>query len=213
MKAASKLETRFREDCTVISMKDEYPGCPDEIKFVILTDLTETELRRKYSDILKEYEPYWVDSAKLRAPIDDFKRNEEKHRKRRLRNVSSLDFDERVCTKHLPIPSFEKEQEMKEAEEERLRCISIVVHQALGTLTEVEKSRLVRSVLGEKTVRAISEEDGCTFTAVAKTIRNAKKKMRTSMEYGFTKHAALSIYYRRVNPVSDAIASSGTNDK
>ena len=86
MKNYTNLEKKFREECTVINMNAEYPGNPYPVKWMIITGYTRVELEEKYSKVLAAYTPYEIALPSVKDAIDEYNRNEDKHKKRQNQN-------------------------------------------------------------------------------------------------------------------------------
>lgn len=80
---SSALKEQFKQECLVISIKDEYPDYIGTEKWIIITDLSDDELTSSYGSLLIEYSPYVKLSVQQGKPIIIYHRNEDKHRKRR----------------------------------------------------------------------------------------------------------------------------------
>ena len=176
MKIRSELEQAFAADCTFIRMAREYADYFDDIKCVILTDLSEAEVKRKYEKLLRQCYPYVVAPAALKAVMRDYTRNEDKHEKREARNTGLFGYDEEAEKMHseLTIPSFEEiffQNEAKRQCRERVRTV-------LAKLPKTQQRRLVKSCVQKKTWTEIACEEGRTERAVYRSVQTAKKNFR-----------------------------------
>lgn len=77
-----------------------------------------------------------------------------------------------------------KAQNQREsAEDEALRKIAVEeLHQAITTLPENQRRRLVYYYFGNLTYEQIAEIENCSFQAVAKSIRTAEEKLKKFLE-------------------------------
>ena len=212
MKYKTELEKCFKEECTVINMNAEYPGNPSPIKWVIITGYSREELESKYAEVLTSYRPYEIASPEAKEIIADFNRNEDKHKKRQLRSISIFDLDEEVDAWCPAVPSFVDEQEQAELDEMIEEFRKKTVHESLSKLTEHERTRLIKSVLGGKSIREIAVEENCSSRAVAYSIADAKNKMKKNVEIAFTKGTPLSKYSEEDTSMSGDASSSTSNN-
>ena len=211
MVTRTELEIAFAEECTVIFMAKEYPGYTGEVKCVILTELSEKELSMKYADILPIYFPYLVASSSLSEPIDNFNRNEDKYKKRMVRNTGLFALDDEAEKHHqeLCVPSVE---ELIEASRVR-REIQVNVRNTLKKLTDKQRRRLIKHVIQKKTWKEIAEEEGCADRTVGFSIQSAKKKFQKFWRKDLLKGTPLSKHNEGVISMSGAITSSRLNRK
>lgn len=89
-----ELYAEFLSDCKCIYLENEYPKHIGKERFLILSDLSEKELRAKYGILLKKYEPFILDTMRLYDPIHDYKLNEDKHLKRYIRNTINVEISD-----------------------------------------------------------------------------------------------------------------------
>lgn len=77
-----------------------------------------------------------------------------------------------------------RDQKPKEsAEDEALRKIAVEeLHQAIATLPENQRRRLVYYYFGNLTYEQIAEIENCSFQAVAKSIRTSEEKLKKFLE-------------------------------
>ena len=92
-------EPRFyKKNYDVISLPCEYKGYKGDMRYAIITDLSEDELNALYSDELEKYRPFVIITREMRLAMRIYDRNENKHRMRRARGESLLkdELDYRV---------------------------------------------------------------------------------------------------------------------
>lgn len=174
------LFSAFKKDCKVLSLAKEYPGYSGYDKYLILTDLTKEELIQKYNMVLKNYEPYLIDSMRLYTPISDYNKNEDKFSKRNIRNTVSI--DDEYSNKKLTNLSIENivESAVTETNSE----VEKLVLKALKTLTETEKHRLLLWGLHKLTEEEIAYKEGSSQQAVSKSLKQARKKFENFFSGG-----------------------------
>ena len=213
MKKYTDLEKQFKEECTVININAEYPGNPFPVKWMIITGYTRVELEEKYSEILSVYTPYEIAAPSVKDAIDEYNRNEDKHKKRRMRNTSIFDLDEEVGAWCPTVPSFE-EDFLERSEKDKLeKQIIDAVRAALDTLTETQKRRLLMYHIDKKSTREIARlEGGREHRGILESIKAAEKKFLKSIKNTYPNGIPLSKYSEGVIPMSGVIASSTSND-
>ena len=68
----------FKSDYRVFNLKKEYPHYHGIEEWAVASVLPEQELRRRYADVLKPYEPFIYLSAEMALPIVQYHSNERK---------------------------------------------------------------------------------------------------------------------------------------
>lgn len=204
----TELEKQFKEECTVINLDIEYPGNPSSIKWVIITSYSREELESKYKEILKRYIPYEISPDAVKDAIADFRRNEDKFRKRQIRSINPFDIEETVGARCPSVPSFVDERERID-EENRIRNERInAVRKALACMTETQRRRFILHYSMGKTTREIADMEGImNHRAVCESINAAKKKFVKTLHATHPNAAPLSKYNEEVVSLADLIAS------
>lgn len=189
MKIRSELEQAFAADCTVIRMAKEYAGYFDDIKCVILTDLSETQIREKYTGLLAQYSPFVIAPPTLKAAIADYHCNENKHTKRMVRNTGFFPIDEDAERIHPELvgPSVEELFFHNVTTQD----LQISVRKALSKLPEVQRRRLVKHSFLKKTWKEISIEERCSERAVGYSIKAAEKNFLAIWEKDFPQYISM----------------------
>ena len=85
-KAVQDLKEQFMHECTILDPKKEYPGYTGKEKWIIATDLLETELDLKYSAILDAYKPYLLVKPSFVDVRSIYIRNNKKFQRRSERS-------------------------------------------------------------------------------------------------------------------------------
>ena len=63
-KKITELKNRFAKECEVVDLSKEYPGYIGDVKYGIITSLSESEFLLQYREIVEDYSPYiLLDSA------------------------------------------------------------------------------------------------------------------------------------------------------
>ena len=206
MKAKTELELAFKEDCKVIYMAQEYPGYSEEIKCMILTDLSEQEVQRKYSILLQQFHPFLVLPTTIKETIDEYNRNEDKFKKRMIRNTGLFAIDEEAERFHseLSVPSADDiistNREKNDIQER--------VNRTLSKLSTVQRRRLIKHYIHGMTWKEIGDEEGRSDRAIGFSIQAAKKKFQKFWRKDFLNGTPLSKHSEGVISMSGAISSS-----
>lgn len=164
----------FTNDYRIINLKYEYEGYTGSEKWAIITSLSEKELLEKYADILESHSPYILLTIEQGNAIDEYQRNEAKHRMRSLRCGHAFDITDGEFEVHHPefavcediVEQIDKEDKIK-----RLRDI-------LNSLPEVQKRRLIKHFFYNKSSREIAKEEGVYYSAVDKSIVLGVEKIK-----------------------------------
>lgn len=73
------LKEEFQSECKVINLKYEYEGYIGKEQWAIISELTEKEILKKYSEFIDDYIPFLTLSPAFGEIRDEFRRNEKKH--------------------------------------------------------------------------------------------------------------------------------------
>lgn len=139
---------------------------------VIITDLTEEELKGKYAEQIAPLKPFIVLPRSFGKVRDDYRRNEKKHLMRAFALLSLLIMTDDLLMAHHPELIADAFPEMLFDE----RCQK--VRQALSSLKLLQKQRVIKYFFDNKTTYEIAEEEGCSHQAVCKSINGALKKLK-----------------------------------
>lgn len=159
----------FKAECDFFLCTEEYPGWTGTEKYIIVTDKTREELESKYSDLMKAMSPYIILDKSFAKPREEYLRNEYKFLWRARHKGSLFGMDERTecCYK-----------EFADNHQEELLVDSIFIKEALSQLPEIQKRRVELYFLKGLTFQEISEIEGSSFQAVAKSIACALDKLK-----------------------------------
>ena len=213
MKYISELERQFREECTVINMELEYPGYTGSVKWIIITDHSKNDLEEKYMEVLAKVSPYEICPSSAKDAIAEYNRNEDKFRKRQLRNTSIFGLDETVDAMCPAVPSFVDEKEKAEQEEQEHTGRINAVREALCALTEVQHRRLCMYHLQNMTYQEIAAAEGVKdHKSVRESVKAAEKKFKKVFQNTPQNGTPLSKYSEEVILLSGLISSSESKD-
>lgn len=214
MKSLSELERQFREECTVINMGHEYPGYIGTVKWIIITDYSRNDLEAKFMEVLKKYSPYEICPVSTKDAIAEYNRNEDKFRKRQMRNTSIFDLAETVDAWCPAIPSFVDAQERAEREEREHDGRINAVRKALSTLTEIQLRRLCMYHLQKMTYQEIATAEGVKdHKSVRESVKAAEKKFKNVFQNTPQNGTPLSKYSEEVISLSGLVSSSALRNQ
>lgn len=171
------LLKQFKDECEVVEFKYEYPGYVGYEQYGIITALSEKELTDKYAEILKEFSPYIVLDLSYGETRNEFRKNEDKHRKRSLRSVDAFNYEDGE------IECFHSELIGESVEDIVLHGLaSEVLYAALNMLTEKQKERIIKYYLQGLTLEKIAEDEGVYYKAISFSIESGLKKLKKLLE-------------------------------
>lgn len=183
----------FKTECKVVNLEYEYKSCDEEhkgcvgdIKWAIITDLSEAELKDKYADIIKPFTPFVLLTLEQGEIIKEFTKNEDKFRKRQLNNEDAFGYDEgmsEIFHNEIAVLDYWQEQEELEARKQREALLDLL-DKALDTLTSTQRKRLYAHLVEGKSSRTIAKEEGVNYSKVDKSIAAGIKKITKFFENG-----------------------------
>lgn len=172
----SALEEQFNKDCKVINIRYEYEGFSGTERYIIASCLTEKEIWNKYPKQAKLYAPFVRVDLSFIEVRQKYINNEDKFCKRAKRTQDIFNFDETTAVFHkeLLVNDFVLEQINEEKECELLSTL----YKAFDTLTEKQKSRVVKYYVKDKTLRDIAEEENVKYQTINESLEGAIKKLK-----------------------------------
>lgn len=186
----TEQEELFAKDCKLINLRYEYTNYTGKEKWAVVTELTEKELRKKYSDIIKRYTPFVLLSMAQGEVINEADRNDDKYEKRAKRTLDVYGYEDDISEQfHRELitpfadPFEQAEEEHLEIEKEQLRRMEIAkVRKVLEMMKPIQKERLCKVVLMGLSSRKIAQEEGVNYSAVDKSIAAAIKNFKKYYE-------------------------------
>ena len=168
----SKLKNN---DYKVINMITQYgTDLVGDYKFLILTDLSESDLIERYGEKISVYEPYLIMKIEAVEIFKEFSRNENKHR---MRSFKQFYLDSKESTReHISIGNLEEDYE--------INIVKTKFEKGMECLPEKQRNRLEKYVLDKLTIREIAAEEHVEPSAVSKSITSAKKFLKNFLENG-----------------------------
>ena len=161
----------------IIDLCREYAGYEGEEKWAIVSELTPEELNDKYPDMVKAHSPYVLLSVAQGQVIDEFKRNENKHRMRQNLWGDNYNYDDGLSECFHPefaVPDYVEDViSMQEHMENGELLLT-----ALEELTIVQQRRIKKYFVENKSFRVIAREENVRSSKIEKSINGGIKKMR-----------------------------------
>lgn len=179
----------FKKFCKVLYLEREYPNHLGNADWLIISDLSEEQLQKRFSETLSKYIPYILLSNEQGEPILESIRNNHKHEMRSKRTTEPFNYDDELLPLfHSELLSFvdpleEKEKIIERAREEHaLDELIIKVQKTLSIMKPIQRDRLIKNVVRGLSSRKIAKEEGVNYSTVDKSIRAAKKNFRRIFE-------------------------------
>ncbi len=179
----------FKKFCKVLYLEREYPNHLGNVDWLIISDLSEEQLQKRFSETLSKYIPYILLSNEQGEPILESIRNNHKHEMRSKRTTEPFNYDDELLPLfHSELLSFvdpleEKEKLIERAREEHaLDELIIKVQKTLSLMKPIQRDRLIKNVVRGLSSRKIAKEEGVNYSTVDKSIKAAKKNFRSIYE-------------------------------
>lgn len=172
----------FKSECKVINLDFEYQscvsdmkGCLGNVKWAIVTELTEDELLEQYGDVICEYYfPYVLLNGNQAETIQDFYNIDAKYRMRQIRNGHAFDITDGCFEEHHPDIAVNEDLLESIIHNDDIKK----VRKALCNLNNIQKRRVIKYYFYDMTFMQIAEEEGVSFFAVRQSIEGAIKKIK-----------------------------------
>lgn len=161
----------------IIDLRSEYAGFEGEEHWAIVSELTAEELNQKYSEIVKEHSPYVLLSVAQGQVIDEFKRNENKHRMRQNLWGDNYNYEDGLSECFHPefaVPDYV--EDVISMQEHIADCELLIT--ALEQLTCVQQRRIKKYFVENKSFRVIAREENVRSSKIENSINGGIKKMR-----------------------------------
>lgn len=169
------LKEEFQNECKVINLKYEYEGYNDKKQWAIISELSEKEIIKKYKPFVQEYIPFILLPPIYGEVRQQFRRNENKHYMRMVRgHFYSLEED---LEEHHPEIAVEDCAAQIFAQEQ-----SRELWEAINSLNEKQRKRLIAYYFEGKTYREIADEEGVDHKAIIRSVEIALKNLRIFLE-------------------------------
>ena len=181
----STVNNNFKKDCKVINLACEYKNYTGDVKYAVITDLTEAELNERYKNELKKYRPFIILTRKMGVAIREFERNDEKFRKRSARNESifiACDEQDELVYPSLSVEDAQTAKEAESDEKEMKIKINEISTKALNTLTPKQRYFFIRHYVDGMPIRALARDVGVHRNTVWKACLRARSRYIKAVE-------------------------------
>ena len=170
----------------VINLITEY-GCPlNGCRYAVASSLGEQQLRRDCAKELTEFEPYIYLTDEMAKAILDARRNVTRWNMANLRHenfcgyVDGFTLGANITRTDAARDPAEILIEREEAEKKK--AFSKKVYEALNSLTETQRRRIICRYFEEKTLGEIAREEGVSITTVENILKRALHSMRKILD-------------------------------
>lgn len=171
-----ELNEQFIKECTVLDPKKEYPGYIGKEKCFIVTALSEKELKRKYKGIVELFAPYLVLDKSFFDARANFKRNEDKHKKRAERTEDIYGYLDGETE------FYHKELVVDKLYDDLIKSIEIdEVYKAVEQLPKIQRERFVMYYFYGISSRRIAALQHVNHSAVAKSLNKSVEKIKRAL--------------------------------
>lgn len=186
----AEQEAIFTKDCKLINLQFEYSGFTGKEEWAIITELTEKELSKKFTDIIDRYKPFILLSMAQGEVIAESEQNNDKYEKRAFRTLDAYSYEDDIFEqfhKEAIVPFVDP---FEEAEEEKIQMAKEIerikeikkVRKALGMMKPIQRNRLMKTAVLGMSSRKIAVEEGVNYSSVDKSIAAAIKSFKKFYE-------------------------------
>ena len=164
----------FKDECRIFNLRLEYSNYTGEVTWAIATDLTEVELRAKYSEFISGYEPFIILTMEQASAIVKFRSNERKHEKRMSVLGDAYSYEDGV------LECFHPEIVTAPFDDNRFDEL----HEAIDKLPSPHKERLIKKFFSGMTIIEIADEEKTTKQAISKSINKSLALLKKYLQNG-----------------------------
>lgn len=160
----------FKKECSYYYATDFYPHWVGNEKYILVSDVSENELKRKYPEIISALAPF-VLIGKYFIRLNEVIEYHDK--KNSLENTVSFDEIEDIenLSKALQIDDCCNELETHEQ-----------IQVALSAVNPTQKNRVIKFFYEDLSYTEIGKEEGFTRQAIEGSISRALKKMKNKLD-------------------------------
>lgn len=171
-----ELKEQFIQECIILDSKEEYPGYIGKEKYFIVTTLSESELKRRYKGIIELFEPYLVLDKSFIDARADFKRNEDKHKKRAKRTEDIYGYVDGETE------FYHKELVVDKLYDDLIESIEIdKVYKVVEQLPKIQRERFVMHYFYDISSRRIASLQHVNHSAVDKSLNKSVEKIKRAL--------------------------------
>ena len=167
-----------------VNLISEYGQMLNGCKYAVASRYSRERLEEMYAENLKKFSPFIYLTEDEYRPIRESNNNDSKFHQREINCHVGYEYQEEIsesghrCVSLLADPEPDPLTAIIEREEETLRRRQIAaLPEALATLTEKQRKRIIMHFFDGMTFRAIAEVEGVKEASVDESIQEAKKRM------------------------------------
>lgn len=165
----------FKKNCSFYECNTQYPGWTGLEKYIVISDLSRSEIDAMYPEIVKAISPYILIPGKAERVFLEYKQNGMKYHWRAVNIESGLGFDEETEYHN---PSLVNDH----FEADLIRKITI--RDMMNNLTNTQKRRVSMRFFEGLSLSEIAEIEHTSIPAIAKSISGALEKIKKMYEEG-----------------------------
>ena len=162
----------FIRQCKVINLELEYPGYDGEVKYAVITNLSEESLNKRFNKVLEKYRPFIIISRKMWKVMFEYCGNEKKYKYRNevVEIVSNIDEEDEAEFEELSVAAEQTYVQAAWDEEDRDKIVRL----ALEYLTPIQRYRLIAYYVNGKTLEQIAEDEGISIKNAWEAVKRAE---------------------------------------
>ena len=170
----SKSYSTFKDECRIFNLRLEYSHYDGEATWAIATDLNEIELRAKYSEFIREYEPFIILTMEQASAIVKYRSNERKHEKRMAALGDAYAYEDGKLER------FHPELVVSPFDDTTYDDL----HEAVDKLPSPHRERIIKRFFYGMTIIEIAEEEKATKQAISKSINKSLVLLKNYLQNG-----------------------------
>ena len=171
-----ELKEQFIQECTILDPNEEYPGYTGIEKYLIITTLSETELKSKYASLIEPFKPYLLLDTSFLDVRTDFKRNAYKHKKRAERTEDIYGYVDGETE------FYHKELVVDKLYDDLIESIEIdKVFKSVEQLPKTQRERFVMHYFYGISSRRIASLQHVNHSAVNKSLNKSIEKIKRAL--------------------------------
>ena len=170
----NEKQEQFNRECKLINLKYEYQGYKGTPQWAIVSEYSEKEIMEKYADVVCKFVPFVSLTIEQNEAFKEYNRIEDKFKKRDTRHRLPYDISDGQFEVHHPEcisePDYIEELELQE----NIQKLNI----AISTLSDLQKSRLIKYFFEGKSFQDIASEEGVSKSTVSNSVYDTLKKLK-----------------------------------
>ncbi len=158
----------MNREYVILNIEKEYPGYTGREKWMIITNLSEEIFKERYPEQIECWNKAVIMNVVMGMELLRYRNNEIKHAWRARKKETQLD---------------EYALDIQD-EKVNLKFSNLWLVEALDSLTQQQKERVIKHYVIGLTLKMISSQEGVTDTAVHKSLNRAIANLRKYAESG-----------------------------